>query len=97
MCVLLAGISTGCQKRKETIFLADAETGRGLRQPTIRKYKLLFRRLNEHFKNKGYVFLTRVTADDLREFRNTWKMSPRTAGKYIERMKTFLKFALDFN
>jgi HEAT repeat protein len=43
-------------------FLADAETGRGLREPTIRKYKLLFRRLNEHFKNKGYVFLTQITA-----------------------------------
>jgi site-specific recombinase XerD len=78
-------------------FIADAETGRGLREPTIRKYKLLFRRMNEYFKNKGYVFLSQVKADDLREFRNTWKMSPRTASKHIERMKTFFKFALDFN
>jgi site-specific recombinase XerD len=53
--------------------------------------------MNEHFKNKGYVFLSQVKADDLREFRNTWKMAPRTASKHIERMKTFFKFALDFN
>ncbi len=77
-------------------FIEDAENGRGLREPTIRKYKLLFRRLNDYFNNKGYVFLNQITADDLREFRNTWKMSPRTAGKHIERMKTFFKFAVDF-
>lgn len=77
-------------------FIEDAEKGRGLREPTIRKYKLLFRRLNDHFNNKGYVFLNQIAADDLREFRNTWKMSPRTAGKHIERMKTFFKFAADF-
>lgn len=74
----------------------DAENGRGLREPTVRKYKHLFRKLNDHFNNKGFVFLNQITPDDLREFRNTWKMSPRTAGKHIECMKTFFKFALDF-
>jgi site-specific recombinase XerD len=42
------------------------------------------------------VFLSQVTADDLREFRNTWKMSPGTASRHIEPMKTFFKFALGF-
>jgi integrase/recombinase XerD len=77
-------------------FVEDAENGRGLQEPTVRKYKLLFRRLNDHFNGKGYVFLNQIAPDDLREFRNTWKMSPRTAGKHIERMKTFFKYAVDF-
>jgi integrase/recombinase XerD len=77
-------------------FIQDAAVSRGLQEPTIRKYKLLFRRMNEHFKNKGYVFLKQITPDDLREFRMTWKMSPRTASKHIERMKTFFKFAVGF-
>jgi integrase len=76
-------------------FIKDAETGRGLREPTIRKYKLLFRRMNEHFKSKGHIFLIQITPDNLRDFRHTWKMSPRTASKHLERMKTFFKFALD--
>jgi hypothetical protein len=42
------------------------------------------------------VFLKQITPDDLREFRTTWKMSPRTASKHIERMKTFFKFAMGF-
>jgi len=77
-------------------FVEDATVSRGLQEPTLRKYKLLFRRMNEHFKNKGYVFLRQITPEDLREFRLTWKMSPRTASKHIERMKTFFKFALGF-
>jgi integrase/recombinase XerD len=60
------------------------------------KYKLLFRRMNEHFKNKGRVFLILITPDNLMEFRHTWKMSPRTASKHIERVKTFFRFAHDF-
>ena len=78
------------------MFIKDAETSRGLREPTIRKYKLLFRRLNDYFNTKGYVLLSQITADDLREFRQGWKLSPRTAGKHIERLKTFFKFAHDF-
>lgn len=42
------------------------------------------------------MFLSQITPDDLREFRNTWKMSSRTTGKHIERLKTFFRFALDF-
>jgi integrase/recombinase XerD len=78
-------------------FVEDATVSRGLQEPTIRKYKLLFRRMNEYFKNKGYVFLRQISPEDLREFRLTWKMSPRTASKHIERMKTFFKFALEFH
>jgi site-specific recombinase XerD len=77
-------------------FLTDAEISRGLREPTLRKYKLLFRRLNEFFDDRGYILLSQITADDLREFRQGWKLSPRTAGKNIERMKTFFRFAYDF-
>ncbi|MDX6712130.1 MAG: hypothetical protein QOH96_3146, partial [Blastocatellia bacterium] len=51
-------------------FVEDAENGRGLQEPTVRKYKLLFRRLNDHFNGKGYVFLNQIAPDDLREFRN---------------------------
>jgi site-specific recombinase XerD len=76
-------------------FIADAES-RGLREPTIRKYKWLFRQLNEYADEQGYVLLSQVTSDHLRDFRQTWKLSSRTAGKHIERLKTFFKFAHDF-
>src|SRR5260370_23674800 len=52
--------------------------------------------MNEHFKGKGCVFLILITPDNLMEFRHTWKMSPRTASKHMERMKTFFKFAMEF-
>ena len=51
-----------------------------------------FAGLNEHFKNKGYVFLTHSPGRST-GIPDTWKMSPRTASKHIERMKTFFKFA----
>jgi site-specific recombinase XerD len=52
--------------------------------------------MNEHFKNKGYVFLSQVKRTNA-GIPQHWKMSSRTVSKHIERMKTFFKFALDFN
>lgn len=75
-------------------FVKDAET-RGLKPPTMRKYDLLQRNLNEFCKGRGLIFLNQLNVDQLREFRTTWKLNPRTAAKTLERLRSFFKFCLD--
>jgi site-specific recombinase XerD len=75
-------------------FIKDA-TARNLKEPTIRKYKWLFRTLDAYCQNRGLVFLSQMNEPELRNFRNSWKLSPRTAGKHLERLKSFFRFCHD--
>lgn len=75
-------------------FLKDAES-RHLADATIRKYRWLFRSLEAFCKNHGLVFLSQLNTEHVRNFRNAWTLSPRTAGKHLERMKSFFRFCQD--
>jgi site-specific recombinase XerD len=75
-------------------FIKDANA-RNLKEPTIRKYKWLFRMMEDHCQKCGLVFLSQMNESELRNFRNGWKLSPRTAQKHLERLKTFFKFCHD--
>jgi integrase len=75
-------------------FLKDAES-RHLKDATIRKYRWLFRSLEALCKHHGLVFLSQLNAEQVRNFRNGWTLSPRTAGKHLERMKSFFRFCQD--
>jgi integrase/recombinase XerD len=75
-------------------FLADLEA-RSLSHETVRKYKLLKRRMTAFAMEKGLTMLVDFDVDTLSRFRLTWKDGPRTAGKTLERLRSFFRFAHD--
>jgi integrase len=75
-------------------FLKDAES-RNLKEATTRKYRLLFNSLESFCKEQGLVFLNQLHEEQIRSFRNGWTLAPRTAGKHLERLKSFFRFCQD--
>ena len=76
-------VSTACDR-----FFADCEV-RGLRAAQLGKYKLLVDDLKHEFGNR---LVGGITVDDLRSYREDWNLSPVSAGKKLERLRTFFKF-----
>jgi integrase/recombinase XerD len=76
-------------------FLKDAETGRRLSEATLRKYRLMFKRLEKFAAKKGFLYLKQLDLNALREFRESWELGPRTAMKKLERVKAFFRFATE--
>ena len=79
-------VEDGCEK-----FIADAEA-RGLREPTLYKYRLLFRRLQDFAENEGINFLCQFDLDGLRTFRATWPNKNIAARKKLESLRAFFRF-----
>jgi integrase len=75
-------------------FERDAEA-RGLREPTLYKYRLLFRRLKEFARERGLRYLSELDLSRLREFRASWPNKNLAAVKKLEALKTFFRFAHD--
>lgn len=75
-------------------FIADAEA-RGLREPTLYKYRLLFRQLQEFAANDGIKYICESDLDRLRRFRATWRNKNIAARKKLEALRTFFKFCCD--
>lgn len=80
---------------RETIskFCLECEA-RNLSNSTMRKYLTLAKQLQE-FASGRLVYLDEVTTEIAREFRRSWKDGPRAAGKKLERLRAFFKFALE--
>jgi integrase/recombinase XerD len=76
-------IATACER-----FEADCKA-RGLGVAQLGKYKLLTDELKTAFGNRT---VSAVSIDDLRAYRESWEMSPVSAGKKLERLRTFFKF-----
>jgi integrase len=76
-------------------FLQDAESqsGRNLNPETLRKYKLLFRQLDDFAADRGLRFVNELDLSALTEFRSRWKDAPLSALKKLERLRSVLKFA----
>ena len=72
--------------------LTDLEA-RKLSDSTIRKYKLLKRQMTAFAEAMGLHFLPEFDLDTLGKFRATWKDGPRTAGKKLERLRAFFRYA----
>ncbi len=73
-------------------FLKDA-CARGLREPTLYKYRLLFRQLKQ-FSNdgSGQRLVKDLDLAALRDFRSTWVNRNVAARKKLEAMKAFFRF-----
>src|ERR1700730_12273408 len=75
-------------------FIRDAEA-RGLREPSIYKYRLLLKQLNAFAVAGGLRFLTECVVDTLRRFRESWINKNFSARKKLEALRTFFRFVHD--
>jgi integrase/recombinase XerD len=71
--------------------IQDCES-RSLTKQTIGKYELLARELKVAFKGVG---IRGVSADDLGRYRESWKLSPISSRKKLERLRTLFRFAAE--
>jgi site-specific recombinase XerD len=82
-------VKDACEK-----FLKDAEA-RGLREPTLYKYRLLFRRLQEFAEAHGLTFVRSFDVEWTRKFRESWPNVNLAARKKLENLRAFFRFAED--
>lgn len=75
-------------------YLADAEA-RELRDPTLYKFRLLFRQLEEFAQNKGLVFVSDFDVERVRQFRQSWTNRNFAAQKKLESLRAFFRFCHD--
>jgi site-specific recombinase XerD len=75
-------------------FLEDAQA-RNLQEPTLEKYRLLFRRLQAFAVEQGITAISQFDLDMLRKFRASWKLNNLAALKTLDRLKAFSRFACD--
>jgi len=73
-------------------FLRDGEA-RGLREPTLYKYRLLLRGLRDFARECGFRFLKELDVPALRAFRASWPNQNLAALKKLECLRTFFRFA----
>ena len=73
-------------------FLSDMEA-RNLNVSTVRKYKLLSRRMQDFAARRGLRFLAEFDLVMLRAFREEWKDGPLSSAKKLERLRAFFRFA----
>jgi len=69
-------------------FLDDVKS-RGIGPAQTSKYKLLTRELTDEF---GSLPARSISVDDLRKFREGWKLSAISASKKLERLRSFFSF-----
>jgi integrase/recombinase XerD len=72
-------------------FLVDAEA-RNLREPTLYKYRLLFRQLQEFAALHGLSHITNFDVDAARRFRASWPNKNIAARKKLEAFRALFRF-----
>jgi integrase/recombinase XerD len=79
-------VKEACEK-----FVADAEA-RNLREPTLYKYRLLFRHFQDFATDHGLPYITDFDIDWVRRFRASWKNKNISARKKLEAFRAFFRF-----
>jgi len=81
-----AGVKDACDK-----YMQDAQA-RDLKDPTLYKFRLLFRQLQEFAEDKGLVFISDLNLDNLRQFRATWPNENESARVKLGNLRAFIGF-----
>lgn len=79
-------IKDACDK-----YLQDAQA-RDLKDPTLYKFRLLFRQLQEIAEDKGLVLVSDLNLDNLRQFRATWPNKNEAARVKLGNLRAFVDF-----
>jgi integrase/recombinase XerD len=72
-------------------FIQDAKA-RDLKEPTLYKYRLLFRQLEAFAEDRGLVFISDLDLEEARNFRASWPNKNMAARKKLEHFRAFLRF-----
>jgi len=72
-------------------FLADAGA-RNLREPTLYKYRLLFRQFQDFSELYGHPYIIDFDVDSVRRFRASWSNKNIAARKKLEAFRAFFRF-----
>jgi len=80
------GIKDACDR-----YIQDAQA-RDLKDPTLYKFRLLFRQLQEFADDKGLVFISDLNIDNLRQFRATWPNENESARVKLGNLRAFIGF-----
>ena len=75
-------------------FACDAKA-RGLREPTLNKYRYLRRQMEQFAKDRGLRYLFEFNLDALRSWRAEWPNKNLSALKKLELVRCFFRFAHD--
>jgi integrase len=65
---------------------------RELREPTLKKYRVLFKQLQAFACAEGIRFIKECELNTLRKFRQSWPDSGISALKKLERLRAFMRF-----
>jgi hypothetical protein len=77
-----------------TAFIKDCEQ-RNLSRNTLRKYRTLESCLNTFGQDHGIVRCSDLTADSIRDFKSTRRLSALTTSKELGHLRTFFQFCID--
>lgn len=69
-------------------------SNRGIAVPTLKKYKTFVKQLKAYCNMRGYMMLDQLTVADMDRFYATWKDGKRAKAKKLDRLKSFIRFAL---
>lgn len=72
-------------------YLKDAEA-RELREPTLYKFRLLFRQMKGFAKTEGLVYASDFNVNSVRQFRQSWPNKNFAARKKLEATRAFFRF-----
>lgn len=75
-------------------FEKDAKA-RGLRESTLKKYRVLFKQLQAFARAEGLRFIKQCDLMTMRKFRESWTDSSISALKKLERLRAFARFVRD--
>jgi integrase/recombinase XerD len=75
-------------------FIRDCET-RSLNASTLSKYQRLRITFVDWSGTQNLVQVADTTTEHLRYFRASWRLSPRTATKQLERLRAFFRFCVE--
>jgi integrase/recombinase XerD len=74
-------------------FIQEAEAA-NLSGETLRKYRHLFRQIQDFARDKGIRNVASLDLTTLDDFRATWNDGPLSSSKKLERLRSIFKFAL---
>jgi integrase len=81
-------IEQACDK-----YLEDAKA-RELRDSTLYKFRLLFKRLQDFARDKGLVYVSDFDLDKLRDFRSSWPNKNESARVKLGNLRAFFRFCV---
>ena len=75
--------------RAVAAFMAEHE--RNSAPSTVRKYRILMKKLTDFSAHRGFVTIDQWAANDIREFRASWGVAQGTANRHMSVFRSFFE------